>query len=130
MASGAGKACIRGNSFSPDTHVLLADGTTKPISQIRVADKAGDKAGDKVLATDPETGVTRAEEVTALHVNVDTYLVNLTVDTVDGHGVMVRTTEGHLFWSPERQQWVEAGDLADGEFLGAENHAVRPRSPT
>lgn len=47
-----GKAC----SFSGDTHVLMADGTTKPISKI--------KAGDKVIATDPETGRTESKVVT------------------------------------------------------------------
>jgi RHS repeat-associated protein len=112
MVEGIGKACIRPNSFSLDTRVLLADGTTKPISEVRV--------GDKVLATDPETGATRAEEVTALHVNTDTALVDLTVDTADGHAVTVHTTEEHPFWSPQRQQWIDAGDLEPGEFLGAE----------
>jgi Pretoxin HINT domain len=73
-----------------------------------------------VLATDPETGATRAEEVTALHVNTDTALVDLTVDTADGQAVTVHTTEEHPFWSPQRQQWIDAGDLEPGEFLGAE----------
>ena len=43
-----GAAC----SFSADTEVLMADGTTKPISEIEV--------GDWVLAEDPETGRTRS----------------------------------------------------------------------
>jgi RHS repeat-associated protein len=112
MAEGVGRACVRGNSFAPETRVLLADGTARPIADIRV--------GDKVLATDPETGETHAEEVTALHENTDTYLVNLTVEGVDGHAVTVRTTEEHPFWSPQRQRWIDAGELASGEFLGAE----------
>jgi hypothetical protein len=33
MVEGIGKACILRNSFSLDTRVLLADGTTKPISE-------------------------------------------------------------------------------------------------
>ncbi|WP_164717149.1 hypothetical protein [Actinomadura sp. J1-007] len=37
-------------SFVPGTAVLMADGTTKPIDQVRV--------GDKVIATDPATGKT------------------------------------------------------------------------
>ena len=39
-----GAAC----SFSGETRVLMADGTTKPISEVEV--------GDEVLAYDPETG--------------------------------------------------------------------------
>jgi hypothetical protein len=51
----AGAGC---NSFTPDTLVLLADGTTKPIKDIKI--------GDNVIATDPETGQTQAEPVTAV----------------------------------------------------------------
>lgn len=36
------------NSFTPDTRVLMADGTSKAIKDVKI--------GDKVLATDPETG--------------------------------------------------------------------------
>lgn len=35
------------NSFVPGTGVLMADGTTKPIKDVRV--------GDQVLSADPET---------------------------------------------------------------------------
>ncbi|MFI7601214.1 polymorphic toxin-type HINT domain-containing protein [Actinoplanes sp. NPDC049681] len=112
MAQGVSSACVRGHSFSPETRVLLADGTTKPISQIQ--------AGDQVLATDPTTGTTRAEEVTELHVNEDTELVDLTVDTADGQTVTLHTTSEHPFWSPERQKWVDAGKLKNDQSLGAE----------
>ncbi|MDU0305619.1 hypothetical protein, partial [Streptomyces sp. PAL114] len=54
---GDGGSCPVGNSFVPGTKVLMADGTTKPIEEV--------KAGDKVVATDPETGETRIETVTA-----------------------------------------------------------------
>ncbi|MQA94585.1 MAG: hypothetical protein GEV11_07985 [Streptosporangiales bacterium] len=47
-----------GNSFTPGTPVLLADGTTRPIGSIR--------AGDRVLATDPVTGLTQPRAVTDL----------------------------------------------------------------
>ncbi|MEV8510507.1 polymorphic toxin-type HINT domain-containing protein [Actinoplanes sp. NPDC051475] len=112
MAHGVSSACVRGNSFAPETRVLLADGTTKPISEIQI--------GDQVLATDPETGSTRVEPVTELHVNSDTELVDLTVDTADGQTVTVHTTEEHPFWSPEHQKWVDAGKLKPHQFLGAE----------
>ncbi|GGL86341.1 hypothetical protein GCM10012279_00020 [Micromonospora yangpuensis] len=38
------------NSFTPGTHVLMADGTTKPIEDVHT--------GDQVIATDPDTGHT------------------------------------------------------------------------
>ncbi|MFV2013776.1 MULTISPECIES: Hint domain-containing protein, partial [unclassified Micromonospora] len=50
-------SCPLNNSFTPGTKVLTADGTTKPIEQV--------KPGDKVIATDPETGTTSIETVTA-----------------------------------------------------------------
>lgn len=55
--AGAGKwlsraqKCAGRNSFTPGTLVLLAGGTRKPIEKVQV--------GDRVLATDPESGETR-----------------------------------------------------------------------
>ncbi|MFI6649774.1 hypothetical protein ACIBI8_19425 [Streptomyces sp. NPDC050529] len=50
----AAAACTK-HSFKGDTHVLLADGTTKPIADLR--------QGDEVTSTDPQTEVTAAEKV-------------------------------------------------------------------
>ncbi|MEU0520811.1 RHS repeat-associated core domain-containing protein, partial [Streptosporangium sp. NPDC006007] len=57
-AQHAFSACARPNSFVPGTPVLMADGTRKPIKQV--------KTGDKVLATDPDTGHTEAKPVVDL----------------------------------------------------------------
>jgi hypothetical protein len=54
------KAC----SFSGDTRVVMADGTTEPIADI--------KAGDKVLVADPETGERGARVVTHVWKHDDT----------------------------------------------------------
>lgn len=51
------------NSFAPDTPVVMADGTTKPISDVQ--------EGDLVQATDPATGHTVDEPV---------------ADVITGHG--------------------------------------------
>jgi hypothetical protein len=51
--------CLTVKSFPPGTPVLLADGQSKPIADIRV--------GDQVLSTDPGNGDTESEPVTALH---------------------------------------------------------------
>ncbi|GAA2913331.1 type IV secretion protein Rhs [Actinoplanes cyaneus] len=98
------------NSFAPTTLVLMADGSTKSIDEV--------KLGDEVLATDPDTGETAAHEVTALHVNTDTALADLTVETDDGAAV-VHTTQEHPFWSQQRHRWVTTNDLLPGETLGA-----------
>ncbi|MCO8273674.1 polymorphic toxin-type HINT domain-containing protein [Actinoplanes sp. TRM 88003] len=118
MAKGVGKACVRGNSFSPDTEVLMADGSTKPISEVR--------EGDEVLATDPGTGETTAQQVTALHVNIDTALADLTVELADGRSATVHTTRDHPFWTPQRNQWTGAGLLDPGEDLTTTSPLTRP----
>nr|WP_168488681.1 hypothetical protein [Streptomyces sp. RLB1-33]QIY68878.1 hypothetical protein HEP84_06335 [Streptomyces sp. RLB1-33] len=47
--AGAETASCATHSLVPSTEVRLADGSSKPISKV--------KAGDTVLATDPQTGV-------------------------------------------------------------------------
>ncbi|MGX9889113.1 RHS repeat-associated core domain-containing protein [Streptomyces sp. NPDC002276] len=101
------------NSFTPDTRVLMADGSTKPIKDV--------KAGDKVLATDPETGETRVETVTAEITGKGVkHLVKVTVD-IDGKSgpktAEVTATAGHPFWVPELGEWIDATDLRRGDWL-------------
>jgi hypothetical protein len=103
-------------SFSGDTEVLMADGTRKPISDV--------EPGDRVLATDPETGEQSAQTVTAVWVHEDT-LVDLEVDRPDeltegtssGVRVTVTTTDDHSFWNHTDQQWQPAGALDPGDEL-------------
>lgn len=66
-----GRSCLTRHSFAPATRVVMADGTARPIGQV--------KLGDKVLATDAATGKTEAKPVVALHHNTDTDLTDLTV---------------------------------------------------
>ncbi|MEV6143643.1 polymorphic toxin-type HINT domain-containing protein [Streptomyces sp. NPDC051992] len=105
--------CSPRNSFTPDTPVLMADGTRKSIKDI--------KTGDRVLATDPQSGETGPRTVTALiEGNGEKQLVDLTIDTgqaqntKNGH---ITATEGHPFWVPALHQWVEAGSLKAGQWL-------------
>jgi RHS repeat-associated protein len=106
--SDAGRAC-RINSFDPDTLVLLADGTVKRISDVRI--------GDRVVATDPETGVSESEVVTQLHRNLDQQLTVLTVVDESAVTAVIRTTWEHPFWSETRRAWVDAAELYAGERL-------------
>jgi RHS repeat-associated protein len=102
--------CPVANSFVPSTPVLMADGTHKPIAAVKV--------GDKVMATDPETGVSEARAVTDLIVGQgDKALVEITVDTGHGGKGTVIATELHPFWSPALGRWVDAKDLVPGSML-------------
>ncbi|MEU1182323.1 polymorphic toxin-type HINT domain-containing protein [Streptomyces sp. NPDC005820] len=108
-----GGSCPTPNSFTPDTKVLMADGSTKEIKDV--------KAGDKVLATDPETGETRAQTVTAEILGKGVkHLVKVTIDTDGKKGsktAEVTATDKHPFWVPELGDWIDATDLKSGEWL-------------
>ncbi|MFD3735616.1 polymorphic toxin-type HINT domain-containing protein [Streptomyces sp. NPDC058632] len=100
------KAC---NSFVPGTEVLMADGTTKPIEDVVI--------GDKVLAADPRTGKTEVKTVTAeITGEGPKNLVTITL-TVDGVQVGLTATDGHPFWVPGLDEWIDADRLTAGQEL-------------
>ncbi|GLI42076.1 type IV secretion protein Rhs [Glycomyces algeriensis] len=114
VAAGATKAC---NSFVAGTLVVMADGTVKPIEEV--------KAGEEVLAQDVTTG----EVVTAVVSDTMTTpeqlrnLVTIEVDT-DGDGkgdAQITATAGHAFWEIElsgsQESWSHASDLQVGSWL-------------
>ncbi|MFJ6984225.1 MULTISPECIES: polymorphic toxin-type HINT domain-containing protein [unclassified Streptomyces] len=109
----AAASCRISNSFLPDTKVLMADGSQKPIEDIEI--------GDKVLATDAETGKTEVQTVTAEIAGTGAkHLVKVTVDTDGKKGTetaSVTATDGHPFWVPELAEWIDATDLTPGEWL-------------
>jgi RHS repeat-associated protein len=101
------------NSFTPGTLVLMADGTTKKIEEVEI--------GDEVLATDPKTGETKAETVTAEITGKGLkHLVKVTID-VDGNKgdrtASVTATDKHPFWVPELGEWIHATSLTAGNWL-------------
>ncbi|RKN58113.1 hypothetical protein D7193_05830 [Micromonospora costi] len=102
-----------GSSFTPGTGVLLADGSRRAIEQIRV--------GDKVLATDPVSGVTAAKPVTALIGSAGIKrLVDVTVDTDGAAGEetgTVTATHNHPFWVGDLDTWVRAESLKPGQSI-------------
>ncbi|MEU7906414.1 putative Ig domain-containing protein [Actinoplanes sp. NPDC049118] len=88
-------------SFEGDTRVLMADGSRRPIAEVRV--------GDKVIATDPETGESAAKAVTALWIHEDT-VVDLAID-----GDRVTATEDHPFWNATDEEWQRVDQLDSGD---------------
>ncbi|GAA4119422.1 hypothetical protein GCM10022284_75170 [Streptomyces hundungensis] len=105
--------CPVPNSFMPGTRVLMADGTSEPIEEVRV--------GQQVLATAPETSHTGARAVSRVIVgDGEKHLVEVTIDTDgpagDATGVLAATA-GHPFWADNQHQWLDAKDLKKGDKL-------------
>ncbi|MFF7259327.1 polymorphic toxin-type HINT domain-containing protein [Streptomyces sp. NPDC008159] len=101
-----GKGC---KCFLAGTDVLMADGKTKDIEDVKV--------GDEVLATDPRTGETGPRKVTRLIVTEDDKHFNeLSIATENGIEKLTATYE-HPFWSPSQRDWVQAGNLRPGMTL-------------
>ncbi|MFI6849951.1 polymorphic toxin-type HINT domain-containing protein [Kitasatospora sp. NPDC050467] len=110
----AARACGK-NSFPPDTLVLMADGSTKQIGEI--------KSGDAVTATDPQTGQTSGKPVTAKIVTPDdTRFTELTL-TVPGEagGAQSKTTlvstAHHPYWDDTARRWTNAEAVEPGHQL-------------
>jgi hypothetical protein len=99
-------------SFSAETHVLMADGSTKPISEVRV--------GDEVVAQDPKTGERSARKVARLWVHDDQF-VRLEIGESS-----VLTTANHPFWNDTDREWQRADQLDAGDLvLTADGRSVR-----
>lgn len=108
-AGKAAKVVKHCKCFLAGTDVLMADGSTKDIEDVKV--------GDKVRATDPETGKSRSRKVTRLiRTNGDKFFNKISIATKDGIDSITATDE-HPFWSPSEHAWVEAGSLAPGMTL-------------
>ncbi len=106
-------AC-RTNSFTGDTLVLMADGSRKPIKDV--------KLGDEVIATDPETGESGPRKVTDLirHGGLHTMVALRLSD-----GSTIDATDQHPFWVESRGEWVDAIDLRPGDIvLTADGHRL------
>ncbi|MET8542551.1 polymorphic toxin-type HINT domain-containing protein [Kitasatospora sp. NPDC004799] len=102
--------CLGTNSFPAGTKVLMADGSRRPIEQVRY--------GDQVLATDPETGTTGARPVdSTIYTPDDREFVDLVTTDAAGRTGTVTATAHHPFWSENRRAWVAAADLVAGDTL-------------
>ena len=94
------------NSFTGATLILMADGTKKPIRDVKV--------GDKVLATDPETGQTAARPVTKLIVHGGKHTM---VDVRLADGTTITATDRHPFWDASTGEFTYAIDLRSGDLV-------------
>ncbi|MFD6967699.1 ricin-type beta-trefoil lectin domain protein [Streptomyces sp. NPDC059949] len=103
MAEAVFTSCKK-NSFPAATRVLMADGSHRPISSLRV--------GDAVLAGDPAIGTVRSEPVTDTFQHTADGLV--TIGLADGGSL--ETTPGHKIYA-EKRGWVLASELRAGDRL-------------
>ncbi|MEV0495740.1 Hint domain-containing protein, partial [Streptomyces atratus] len=111
---GSCKVPAKKNSFVPGTKVVMADGSTKNIEDL--------KEGEYVLASDPETGNLQARQITNTrnHEGVkDLIVLTIDADGKDGKAKpsKITSTDAHLFWLPDFGRWVTAGELKPGIWL-------------
>jgi hypothetical protein len=107
--------CAKPRSFPPGTQVLLADGTTRAIEDIRI--------GDRVTASDPQARLTATRLVTnTFTTEGDKDFTQITVGTEHGPAT-ITATDNHPFWLADDQQWKNAGDLRAGDELRTPNGA-------
>ncbi|ROO88264.1 RHS repeat-associated protein [Actinocorallia herbida] len=111
---GMGASCPIKHSFTGSTKVLMADGSTKKISDIKV----GDKIKNAVPAIE---GKTQNHKVSRLIVTPDDRdFIDLRISSAKsprGPPALLTTTAHHPFFSFTQQSWVDAADLRPGDQL-------------
>ncbi len=102
--------CKLPNSFPPGTPVLLADGSHRPIEDVRV--------GDLVWASDPAARLSGPRPVTHLITGEGPKRL-VTLSTGPLPGATITATADHLFWRYDTGTWQHAADLPAGASLRA-----------
>ncbi|MER6121997.1 ricin-type beta-trefoil lectin domain protein [Streptomyces sp. NPDC001795] len=100
------------NSFPGTTEVVLADGSRKPLRDVRT--------GDLLLSADPATGRTQGEPVTRTFHHTAVDLVDVTL----ADGGRLTSTPGHRFFVTGRG-WTLASDLRPGDGLRTPDGTLR-----
>ncbi|MFF3845016.1 LamG-like jellyroll fold domain-containing protein [Streptomyces sp. NPDC002328] len=120
------KTCGTPHSFTGLTGVLMANGTSKAISEVKV--------GDYVLTAEPGKKKKEKHRVKAVIVTkTDRNYVDVVVATKSGKKT-IQTTKHHQFYEVSRNTWTQAGDLKAGQTLqnadGAATRIVEVKSYT
>ncbi|MFJ5026427.1 polymorphic toxin-type HINT domain-containing protein [Streptomyces goshikiensis] len=103
-------ACLTRHSFPAGTPVLMADGSSRPIQDVRI--------GDNLLATEPKTGATGPQRVEAtIYTPEDRDFTDLSISAENGSTSTITSTDHHPFWSEKSRAWIDAGDLNPGDTL-------------
>ncbi|MGW5778309.1 polymorphic toxin-type HINT domain-containing protein [Streptomyces sp. NPDC003863] len=104
------------NSFLGETPVVMADGSTRPISGVRI--------GDLVLAADPDSGERRGMRVSSTFRHKTTDLVEVRL----ADGSMVVTTPGHKVHVVGRGWTLALALRPDDLVIGADGTAAHVAS--
>ncbi|MFC0038644.1 RHS repeat-associated core domain-containing protein [Actinomadura rayongensis] len=106
------EAALGCHSFAGATKVLMADGSSKPIDQIKVGDKIANAAAGVPKGTRDKTNT-----VTAVHVtHTDRNYTDVTIATPDGPKTIVGTSN-HPYWDATTHAWTLASQLRPGDHL-------------
>ncbi|MER5278928.1 Hint domain-containing protein [Streptomyces sp. NPDC002809] len=111
--------CSTSHSFPAGTPVLLANGSRRPIEDVR--------SGDRVLSTDPVRGHRGAQRVTRQIVTTDKNFTRLELTTAAGREALT-VTDNHPFWSRTTNRWRNASELRAGEKVAGVG--TSPEVPT
>ena len=104
--SGPNFSTTGGGCLAPDTRVLMADGTDKPISDLAM--------NDLVRTGSQPSDIARIAQVYSID---DSKVYELQLRRLRGSAVpSVVTTQEHLFWV-DGKGWTEAKDLKPGDWL-------------
>jgi RHS repeat-associated protein len=113
-ANDAASACS--HSFAGTTAVLMADGTTKPIDQVKVGDRVSDSIPGASLGLPDQT-----HTVTAVHVtHTDQDYTDVTINTPHGSAT-ITGTNNHPYWDATTHTWTPANQLQIGDQLQSSN---------
>ncbi|MFD5750204.1 polymorphic toxin-type HINT domain-containing protein [Streptomyces sp. NPDC127033] len=102
-------SCPVSHSFLPGTPVLMADGSRRAIEDVYV--------GDKVIATDPLTGVTAERPVTRTFVTRDDKDFTVLSIRTSSRMHQLVATDTHPFWLSDRRLWADADEVRVGDRL-------------
>lgn len=109
----SGGKCPGGGCFVPGTHILMADGSTKPIEDVQI--------DDEVWVDDPLDDLPPAKRRVLQTLRSMTYRVlDIELVTLQGDDAgMLSPTGEHPFWTLERG-WIKAEGLRVGDLLSTE----------
>lgn len=104
------------HSFPTGTHVELADGSSKPIEDIKI--------GDKIRNADPDSHHDQTHRVDGIIVTTtDRDLVDITLITPHGPETLT-TTRHHRIWDATTHHWAEAASIKSGHRLQTSDGTV------
>ena len=73
------------------------------------------RAGDLVLAHNPETGEQTRQRVARTFHRISDHLRHVRLEDPQGTSQQIETTDEHPFWVPETNTWIAAADLRIGQ---------------